>query len=139
MTSAALPTETDIVVSQGATYSMRVTWNDQQATPQPISLAEYRAYFQIRTKRGGAGAIIASLSSEGENPALTLEPADTNGNPMTGVVEVRIGADVTRLLRRNAFYDLFVVLASDYTESVRLVYGQVIVSLSASTDPDLPI
>lgn len=132
-----LPTESDIVVSQGATFSMRVTWNDQQATPQPISLAGYRAYLQIRSKRGGTGAVIASLSSEGSNPALTLEP-ESNGSPLIGVVDVRMGADVTRLIRKNAFYDLFVVLASDYTAAVRLVYGQVIVSLSAGVDPDLP-
>lgn len=130
MTSPVAPTPTDIVVVQGATYTMRVTWTDQQATPQPISLANYRAFMQVRSRRGGTGALLISLSSEGATPQLTLEPAG-----LTGVVDVRIPADLTRTLRRDAQYDLFVVRRDDITEAFRLLFGAVVVDTSASVDP----
>lgn len=131
MSSPVEPTPTDILVVQGATYTMRITWTDQQATPQPISLANYRAFMQIRSRRGGTGSLLIGLTSEGDNPQLVLEPGG-----LTGVVDVRVPADRTRALRRDAQYDLFIVRKDDITDAFRLLFGTVIIDTSASVDPE---
>lgn len=120
--------EVDLDVIQGATYRMQVTWADQQAAP--ISLAGYRALLQVRTKAGASGVPLISLSSEDESPSLLLEPSG-----QIGVVDVRIGADKTRLMRKPTYaYDLFLISQADSTEAVRLTYGLVNVSKSVTVD-----
>lgn len=127
MTTPLAPIATDIEVIQGATFKMRVTWNDDQATPQPISLANYRAHMQIRSKTGGTGAILAELSSDDDS--LTKEP-----DGLVGAIDVRVSALVTATLKKKCYYDLFVINMSDPTDAVRLVYGSVTVSLSATVN-----
>lgn len=131
MTTPIVPTPDDIEVIQGATYKMRVTWNDDQATPQPISLTGWRAHMQIRAKRGGTGTLLANLSSDvvSDDGSLTLEPES-----LTGTIDVKVSALMTAKLKKSAFYDLFVIKTDDPTEAVRLVYGTVDISTSATVN-----
>lgn len=124
------PVATDIDVVQGATFTMQVTWADaSQATPVPISLQGYRAHMQVRSKQGGVGTPLLDLSSLNPSPALTLEPSS-----QTGVIDVRISALDTAKLKKDCFYDLFVINASDPTQAVRLVFGQITVWKSVTID-----
>lgn len=117
----AAPTETDIDVVQGQTFTMQVTWANESTDPAtPISLSGYHAHMQVRTKAGATGTALLDLSSIGSNPALTIEP-----NGQTGVVAVRIGAVDTAALTKSCAYDLFVVSTADPTEAVRLVFGKI--------------
>jgi hypothetical protein len=128
MTAPIAPTETPIEVVQGQTFNMRVTWTDNQATPQPISLSGRRSVMQIRTKRSYTGTLMADLASDGTDPALTNEPSGA-----TGQVQIRIPATVTALLTKTTYYyDLFTISESDVTDAVRLVFGAVTVSPSVS-------
>jgi hypothetical protein len=118
------PVATDIDVVQGATFTMQVTWADaSQATPAPISLQGYRAHMQVRSKQGGVGTPLLDLSSLNPSPALTLEPGG-----LTGVIDVRISALDTAKLKKDCFN------ASDPTQAVRLVFGQITVWKSVTID-----
>jgi hypothetical protein len=130
-------TSTPIEIVQGATYNMQVTWTDNSQSPQPKSLAGYDAHMQIRLKPGAPGNPIINLSSkvstdtEGNtvDPAITLEPDN-----QIGVVDVRISAQLTRLLKKSSYYDLFLISTSDPSESVRLIAGTVTVDLSVTVN-----
>ena len=126
----AAPVETDLDVIQGATYSMTVTWSDTSQSPAvPISLANYRAHMQVRSKQSTTAPLLLDLASDGTSPSLTLEPGG-----QTGVISVRIGATDTAKLTRDCFYDLFVINLSDATNAVRLVYGKMSIYKSVSAN-----
>jgi hypothetical protein len=61
----------NIVTVQGQPFDLNVTWMDTADPPAPIPLSGYRAHMQIRTSTGGAGKILADLSSEGGTGVLT--------------------------------------------------------------------
>lgn len=124
-------TPTDIDIDQGATFRMQVTWADTTTSPAvPISLAGYWAHMQFRSKAGSLGTPLLNLSSLGIAPALILEPDD-----VTGALTIRIGAEQTALLKKNCFYDLFVVQTIDASEATRLIHGAVTVSKSVTVNP----
>jgi len=125
------PVSEDITVIQGATYKMRITWNDDQATPQPIPLTGWRAHMQIRSKRGGAGVLMANLASDvtGTDGSMTLEPEG-----LIGVIDVKVSALTTAGFKKGGFYDVFVIKTDDPTEAYRLVYGAMNISQSASVN-----
>lgn len=124
------PTETDIDIVQGQTFTMQVTWADESTDPAtPISLSGYHAHMQVRLKAGAVGTPMLDLSSTGTDPALTLEP-----NGQTGVVAVRIPATATATLTKNCAYDLFVVSTTDPTEATRLVFGKITIYKSVTVN-----
>lgn len=123
-------TPTDIEIVQGATFNMQVTWADSSTDPPtPISLSDYYAHMQIRSKPGATGTPLINLSSTGTTPALTIEP-----DGQTGVVRVRISAQDTATLTKNCAYDLFVIKTNDPTEATRLVYGAITLSKSVTVN-----
>lgn len=126
----AVPTPTDIDVVQRQTFTMRVVWRTSAATPVPISLANYRAHMQVRTKPGGAGVPIIDLSSLGTSPGLIREPSGD-----IGAIIVRIPATLTALITKNCFYDLFIINATDPTDATRLIYGAITISKSVTVEP----
>lgn len=129
MTTPVPPTQTDVEVVQGGTFSMRVMWTDNQATPQPISLANYNAIMMIRSKRSRTAPLLATLDSS--QTALHLEPGG-----LTGAIDVRLGADITGLMvKPTYYYDLFVVNNTDPTEATRLVVGSMTISPSVTVLP----
>lgn len=123
-----MATETDIEIVQGATFNLSMTWTTSDVTPQPISLLGYRAHMQIRSKAGAAGPPWADASSS--NGQITLEPGNS-----TGLIAVRIPATVTATLKKNGWYDLFVIASSDATEATRLLAGKVTLVKSVTTEP----
>lgn len=126
----AAPTETDVDVVQGQTFSMQVTWADESVDPPaPISLNGYRAHMQVRSRAGSSGAPLLDLTSDGDDASLHIEP-----NGQTGVVVVRISASDTAKLTKNCAYDLFVVNTADPTEATRLIFGKVTVSKSVTVN-----
>lgn len=126
MTTTSVPIE----IIQGQTFRMNVTWADATTDPAtPLSLTGYRAHMQIRSKAGASGTPLVDLSSIGVNPQLAIEP-----NSATGVVGIRIGADVTATLTKNCAYDLFIIRLDDVTEAVRLVAGAVTINKSVSVN-----
>lgn len=125
----AAPTETDLDVVQGQTFTMQVTWADETTDPAtPISLSGYRAHMQVRLKVSAPTALL-DLSSEDASPALTLEPGG-----QTGVLTVRIGATDTSKLTKSCVYDLFVVKKDDPTEATRLMFGTINVFRSVTVN-----
>lgn len=128
-----LGTELDIEITQGATYTMMVTATGSDGTT-PFDLAGYKAHMQIRRKAGSPGAPIVDLSSLGQEPDIILAPPDDNDQPIVGGVEIRIPATQTSLLKRACAYDLFLIDENDPTEAIRLLFGNVTVSLSVTVN-----
>ena len=122
--------ETDIEVVQGATFTMAVTWTDNATPPNPNSLAGYRAHMQVRRRAASTGTPLLDLASTGSSPSLTLEP-----NGQTGVVVVRMSALDTATLRKDSYYDLFLVEVADPTNAIRLVAGALNLDLSVTFNP----
>jgi hypothetical protein len=122
-----MATETDIEIIQGATFNLSITWTTSDESPQPISLAGYRAIMQIRKKPGSAGDPLVSVTSDDMDSGIRLEPGSS-----TGLIAVRIPATSTALLVKDCAYDLFVIASADATEATRLLSGKVLVSKSVT-------
>lgn len=125
MTSPNFPPQTDLSVTQGEVFVMSATW---KVDGQPKSLDGYVGHLSVRRKPGNfTGTPLIDLWSDGDNPAIELEPGDS-----TGMVKVTIPGSATALLRKNAYYDLWVVKVDNPDDAVRLAYGQVLISTSAT-------
>lgn len=117
------------MIVQNATFTMRVTWTDS-VTSNPISLANYFAHMQVRSKVGATGTPLLDLSSEGTAPALIIEPGGA-----TGEIDIRIPATGTATLTKNCVYDLFVINKTDPTDATRLVKGAITLDKSVTVTP----
>lgn len=126
-----MTTQTDIEIVQGETKNFSATWTKGGVAQ---SLADYVAHLQVRKRAGSytAAPMIDVSSTDAAPAAILLEPGG-----QTGKVVVRIPATLTRNVARNGWYDLFIVKASDPTDAVRLMHGQVTVSKSATDNSTL--
>jgi hypothetical protein len=122
-----MATETDIEVIQGATFNLSMTWTTDDQVPVPISLSGYRAHMQIRSKAGAVGTPWADATSS--NGQIILEPGS-----VTGAIAVRIPATVTATLKKDGWYDLFVIASADATEATRLLAGKVTLAKSTTIE-----
>lgn len=103
----------DIVVEQGATFRLLVTWEDPAETP--IDLSGYSARLQARQIQGGA--IVCSMTTQ--NGAIVL-----GGD--SGTVTLELGALATAAIPAGIYrYDI--ELESGGGEVTRLLRGQFIV------------
>lgn len=127
------PAETvDLDINQGETKVFTATWTVDGA-PKPLT--GFVAHMQMRKRAGSFGGTpLMDLRSNGANPAIEMEP-----DGVTGKVRVRIPAQLTAALTKDCFFDLFVINASDPSESVRLVAGKAIISRSATDNSNLDL
>lgn len=129
----ALGTPLDISLTQGATYTMQIeAVGEDNVTPWPLD--GYRAHMQIRRKAGSGGVPLVDLTSEGDSADILIQPVDEDNNPQPGMLQIRIPATETEMLKRSVVYDLFLIDSNDSAEAIRLVYGQVAVSPSVTVN-----
>jgi hypothetical protein len=104
----------DIVIEQGASFSMTITWKD--STDAPVNLGGYTARMQVRTTHDSPEALVSLTSGSG----ITLGGA-------LGTIEVAIAPAVTAALPpSDAVYDL--ELQSSGGDVTRLLQGSVTIS-----------
>lgn len=104
-----------LVVRQGATFRARYTW-EEGGVPQ--SLEGMEARLSVAARRGKT-PIFTISSADGE---ILLEDGGA-----TGQMDFHMNPAKTRLLRKNAYYDLVLIDTTDPTEVVRLLEGTVTV------------
>jgi len=112
-----MASEYDIAIDQGATYRLRLTYNDPNGSP--INLTGMSARMDIRTNIGGT--LILALRSP--SSGITLGGA-------AGTIDIELTADQTALLTKNAVYDLELVNGSEVT---RIVQGSVTLDFEVTT------
>ena len=104
----------DIIIEQGATFQMSLTWNDN--TGSPINLSGYSARMQVRTSYEAEETLV-SLTSLGGDIVL--------GGAL-GTIAITIAASVTETLQIDeGVYDLELVNGLTVT---RLLQGKATVS-----------
>lgn len=101
----------DLTIEQGATFTVTFEWHEGTATGPLIDTADYIPRMQIRTRLDGV--VMATLT------------AGAGITATGGVIQVRIGADVTETFVAAGAYDLELIDAGDPTEVVRLAEGVV--------------
>lgn len=102
----------DMVVEQGATYTLNMTWRDPEAAP--IDLTGYSARLQARAR---GGEVLVEMNTE--NGDITLGDED-------GTIQLRLNAATTSGLQAGIYrYDLEVETGEG--EVTRLLRGQFIV------------
>lgn len=105
----------NILVDQGATYTLAVTYKDSSGTA--INLTGYTAAMQLRYSYDSATAVL-SLSSPSNGIVIT---------GASGLVTITISANQTAALSADTFlYDL--EITSPTTVKTRLIQGVVVVS-----------
>jgi hypothetical protein len=124
--------ETPLSVVQGQTYTMEVTYEGPEQPPVARSLAGYRARMTVRPANKLTSPLLFDLDSDGNG--LSIEPLDTLGAVRTGVIAVRISAQLTELMTKTSYwYDLFVINIADPSEALRLVHGTMTVDQSVTS------
>lgn len=113
----------DLRLEAGAVYERKLTWRAKATPPavgELIPLAGYTGRLQIRA-RPEAEDILVELTSDPDDGITLTSP---------GVIELRIGADVTAGLGVGLIgvYALELTPDGDATQTVRVVEGSVIVS-----------
>lgn len=103
----------NIVIPVGADYDDDFVWKDPDGAP--VDLTGYKAYMQIRARFKSEDEIF-DLSTEGEDPAITIVAAE-------GRVKVHIGWEQTgQITNRKGVYDILLVGPTGRT---RLIQGEV--------------
>jgi hypothetical protein len=124
--------ETPLSVVQGQTYTMEVTYEGPETPPVPRPLTGYRARMTVRPANKLTSPLLFDLDSDGNG--LTIEPADNLGVARTGVIAVRVSAQLTELMTKASYwYDLFIISVADPSEALRLVHGTMTVDQSVTS------
>jgi hypothetical protein len=106
----------DIVIEQGTTWSLSLTWKDGDG--DPIVLTGYSARMQIRGSYEDPQPMVELLST-GENPRIVL-------NAETGGIALTIEETVSQsLVPGHAIYDLELISPSGVV--TRLLEGSVMI------------
>ena len=105
----ALMNKYDIVIQQGATFSLAATWRDSSSSP--VDLTGYTARAQVRASYSASSALVSLTSTNGGivlggingTIALTISATSTAAlsAPWVGVWDLELqsgGGEVTRLL-----------------------------------------
>lgn len=104
----------DIIIEQGATFQMTLTWKDNAGSP--IDLSGYSARMQVRTSYEAEETLVSLTSAGGD---IVLGGA-------LGTIAITIAASVTQGLQIDeAVYDLELVNGLTVT---RLLQGKATVS-----------
>lgn len=109
----------DLAIEQGATFSVRFEWRENNASGPLVDTTGFVPHMQIKTRPGGD--VLATFT-----PASGL-------TAVAGVIVLRIGADVTAALPRDGVYDIELHHTADPTEVIRLVAGRVLLSKEVTT------
>lgn len=125
-------TKHDIYIEQGATFTLKFTWNEGTPTAPlgPIdltSITEIR--MQVRTKQ--QTTILASASSIGVDPHISHDGAG-------GTITVTLPPEVTtNITAKKALYDLEVEWPSGWVD--RVLEGAAITSPNITQDAGEPV
>lgn len=125
-------TQTDLTVVQGETKVFSAIWT---VAGNPKDITGYAGHLQVRRRAGSftAAPLIDISSEDGSDPVtIALQPSGA-----VGKVKVRIPGGLTALLKKTCWYDLWLINRTDTTERVRLSYGQITVSKSATDNTAL--
>lgn len=113
----------NIVIEQGATFPLYITWKDPQGVP--IDLTGYRIRMQIRQSPSAAGTLV-SFDSGALVTGQTIGALDGSG-----VIDIRLAPSITSLLTfTSAEWDLTAESAGGVVS--RLLEGKASVSLAVT-------
>lgn len=104
----------DILIEQGATFTLNLVWKDSDGNP--INITGYTARMQVRRKHADTAVL---LNFTTENGAITLGGA-------AGTIDVEALADITDGTVRAGVYDLELENGSGVV--TRLIEGKVTVT-----------
>lgn len=113
----------NIVIEQGATFPLYVTWNDPDGNP--IDLTGFRVRFQVRQTAESASTLV-DFDSDNLSSGETIAALDSSG-----VISIKLAPSVTSpLVFKAADWDLTV--ESPGGEVTRLLEGKASVSLGVT-------
>ncbi len=105
----------DILIEQGATFTLSIVWKDDEGVP--IDISDCEARMQIRRTYDSDPIISLTTESDG---GIVL-------GGVTGSVDVEVDAETTENVEiRRGLYDLEIVFPDDVV--VRLIQGSVEIS-----------
>ena len=115
-----------LTLRQNKTFRVVFRLLNPGVTPTPVSLVGYGATFQILAKPDGTVLVsVDDTSFDPGNPAdmdVQVEPSGA-----TGEIHIRLGADQTANIAKNAVYDCAIYSKTDATEINPVSSGPVIV------------
>lgn len=116
----------DIEIQEGATFSLELTWYDDDSGETPVDITDYTARMQIREFKDSVEPLM-TLSNEGEGAQITL-------GGVAGTIAIVISAEATESLN-DGVYDLELT-APETGIVTRLIQGKVIYSPQVTQDEE---
>jgi hypothetical protein len=121
-----------LTMLKGKTFRATFQVNNNATTPTAVSLAGYGATFTVYNRVGGTA--VFSLTDQTTTDPATNEPFATGDAPVlvepdsqTGLIAVRVGADLTAMVTRSGAYEVTIYKQTDSTEIQLIAAGPLFV------------
>jgi hypothetical protein len=117
-----------LILLQGKTFRATFTVYNNAATPTAVSLAGYGATFTIYNRAGGTP--LFTFTDQSTVDPVTNQPFLSGDAPVvvqpssqTGVIAVRVGANITAQVARTGAYEVCAYKTTDPTEVQSIASG----------------